>query len=483
MTEEFNPLHVPPFPVVNITLEDDDTVTLDGNPVVTGLDQSPKDAGLHAAAQRCADLGLESVRVRATGPDGIHLMVVTAEGAVYPLSEDGTQNGSKARAPRRALGIVLACAVVVVAAGAGVGAWAAVNSPTPTPSAFRTPGAGANLPVVAPPGYAQKAAWSVPVDDGATPLLIALDRIALVSADSRLQIRDTASGKTVWQAQGRPSIRGDIHMTTVSGVAVLATASTNDITVWPLGSDEDGPVQAVSFATGSGADVSYLGSTPLIDLGDQTVQMVGEDGVVQLDVPVTATAVMATPTGVIAYSENSLWSIPLEGEPQESPLPAPSGAVGAPTAVTAADDTHLVAVWPTSVPGTATAALIDLETGSILNAIELSSRTLNDNDEPLHSVDAETMTVGNLFVDYSTSPALVELTDIAPEAINGNTIYGTADQDPVSATRNGTRFSVQAFERSASGDDTLPAAATNSTAFVIADKVGDTFLYAIPRQD
>lgn len=484
MTEEFDPTRVPPFPVINITLKDDDTVTLDGKPVEIGLDQSPKDAGMKAAASRCAELGLDSVRVRAVGPDGTHLMVVTAEGAVYPLNDDSAPVAKSGRAPRRGLGIALATAVVVVAVGAGVGVWAAVNAnPAPTPSAFETPGAGANVPVVAPPGYSQKAAWSVPVNDNVTPLLVAADQIAFVTAENRLQIRDTATGRTLWQAQGRQSLRGDIHTTTISGVPVLATDSSGSITVWPLESAEDGPVPAVSFPTGSRAEVSYLGSTPLVDLGDQTVQVIGPDGAVQLDVPVTATAVLATPTDVVAYSETSLWSIPLEGEPQESALPAPAGAVGAPTAVTAANDTHLIALWATAEPGTGIAALIDVPSATILDAVEVTARAVRQDDIPLHSVNADTMTVGNLFIDYSAVPTVLELADVDPETINGNTVYGTKDGRAISATRNGDGFTVQPFPRAATGKDTLPAAATNSNAFIVADKVGDTFLYALPRQD
>ena len=482
MTDTFDPRRVPPFPVVNITLRDDDTVTVDGRPVDVGLDDSPKDAGIQAAAMRTAELGLTSARVRAVGPDGIHLMVVTIDGDIYPL--DDAPLVGPARKPRRALGIALASAVVVVAAGAGFGLWALTNaSATPAPTAVSTPGAGANLPVVAPPGYGQTATWSVEVEERTPPLLIATDRIAVLTNNGRFQILDTASGATVWQAQGRPSLRGGFHATSVAGVPVLATNGSEGITVWPLDAADAGVVAAVTYPTEPRASVSYLGSAPLADLGDQTVQVIDSDGILQLDVPVTATPVLATSTEVVAYSDSSLWRIPFSGTPQESSLPSPATAVGAPQAVTATGEAHLLVLWPTATSSTSVVALIDINAGTIVTEATVPSRAFTGDDAPIHSVDADTMVVGNLFVDYTANPAVLEIDDVDVDAVNGSTVYGISGGQAVAASRTGESFSIQVFTTNSTGGTTPPLAVTNGQAFVVTEKVRRSFLYALPHKD
>jgi len=483
MTDEFDPTTVPPFPVITLELRDDDTVVVDGHPVDIGLDEVPTAAGIRAVAHRAAAHGLKAVRVRATSPDGTHFMVVTEQGDAYPLGV-ASDPQAKATRPRRALAIGLSIAILaVVGVGVGVTTFAIANvktepvaSPSPTP-----PGAGANLPVPAPPGFATAATWAVDVKDSITPVLVDADRIALVDASGGLSVLNTATGRPVWKGSGRVSEQDGIHVTAIGDTPVLASAGSTSISLWPL--EEAGQTVApTTVKTGSRAEISYLGSAPLVDLGSQTIGLIDSTGLTRIDVPVTATPIMATTDGAIAANGLLWWNLSVDQEPLGHPMPRPAGAGAQPTLISAADNHHLIVIWPTETASTDVVSIVNLSSNTIVATATVPIRAADARDLPLHSPTSDTLVLGALYVDYGSAARIVPLEDVKASAVNGATIYGTQDSVPVVAEFDGEAFTVMPFTEVDVDDTSGPVAVTGQQAFMIAQKVENTFLYALSRE-
>lgn len=481
---EFDPTTVPPFPVVTLDLRDDSSITVNGAPVEIGMNEPPTDAGIAAVAKIAQDNGLEAIRVRATSPDGTHLMVVKADGTPYDITPPDTSAADATKRRRRLVGGGAVLAMLVVSGGvAGV---VVATRPEPAPvatTAAPPPGYLANLPVLAPPGYAQKAAWSLPVQSRSTPLLLEDGRVVVVDNDGNLAILDGADGSVTWRGSGGPTGQAGIHATTVENRPVLATANTTALTLWPLDTDGRARVPGTSVDLGASGDVSYLGSAPLVTLSNQTVALLTEDGVKRVDVPVTSTAILATQDTAIAANAESWWSIPTSGEPTRSDLPRPTGVEGEPVIITAADDTHLVVVWPTDVDATDVATVVDLDENKIVATAEVPSGSVRDDTAPIHSPKGDTLTLGEMFIDYSTDPQIVALDELTPAVVDGTTIYGTQEREPVAARLDGETFTITPFTTLSTDDTAVPVAATTDYAYVVAEKVDSMLLYALPRDD
>ena len=481
---EFDPTTVPPFPVVTLDLRDDSSITVNGSPVDIGMDEPPTEAGIAAVAKIARESGLAAIRVRATSPDGTHLMVITADGTPYDITPPDTSAADATKRRRRLVGGAAVLAMIVVSGGvAGV---VVATRPEPAPvatSAAPPPGYLANLPVLAPPGYAQKAAWSLPVQSRSTPLLLEDGRVVVVDNEGNLAILDGANGSVTWRGSGGPTGQTGIHVTTVENRPVLATANTTALTLWPLDTDDSARVPGTSVDLGATGDVSYLGSAPLITLSNQTVALLTEDGVKRVDVPVTSTAILATQDTAVAANAESWWTIPTSGEPTRSDLPRPSGVDGEPVIISAADDTHLIVVWPTSVDATEVATVVDLAQNRIVATSTVPSGSVRDDTEPIHSPTGETLTLGGIFINYGATPQIVALDELTPAVVDGTTIYGTEEREPVAARLEGDTFAVSPFTTLSTDDTTVPVAAASDYAYVVAEKVDSTLLYALPRID
>ena len=481
---EFDPTTVPPFPVVTLDLRDDGSITVNGTPVEIGMDKPPTDAGIAAVAKIAQDHGLEAIRVRATSPDGTHLMVIKADGTPYDITPPDTTDADSTKRRRRLVGGAAVLAMIVVSGGvAGV---VVATRPEPAPvatTAAPPPGYLANLPVLAPPGYAQKAAWSLPVQSRSTPVLLEDGRVVIVDGDGNLAILDGADGSVTWRGSGGPTGQSGIHATTVQNRPVLATANTTALTLWPLDTADIARVPGISVDLGASGDVSYLGSAPLVTLSNQTVALLTADGVKRVDVPVTSTAILATQDTAIAANAESWWTIPTSGDPTRSDLPRPSSIDEEPVIITAADDTHLIVVWATSIDATDVATLVDLKENAIVATANVPSGSVRDDTAPIHSPAAATLTLGEIFIDYGAEPHIVTLDELTPAVIDGTTIYGTQEREPVVARLDGDSFIVTPFTPLSTDNTAVPVAATTDHAYVVAEKVDSTLLYALPRNE
>jgi hypothetical protein len=482
---DFDPTTVPPFPVVTLDLRDDSSITVDGKPVHIDMDQPPTEAGIAAVAEIARSYGVEAIRVRATSPDGTHLMVITADGVAHDTTPPELTKSRKLGTRRIIAGSAILATMLLVAGGAVAFVIGAQPEPAPvSTNPSQPPGHLANLPVLAPPGYGQKAAWSVPVQSRATPLLLDEDRIVVVDQEGNLAILDAATGATTWRGAGAPTGQAGIHATSVEDRPVLATSSSTTLTLWPLDTKETTRIKGTAVDLGANGDVSYLGSAPLVTLTNQTVALLTEDGIKRVDVPVTATAILATQDSAIAANAESWWTIPASGEPTRHALPIPSEAnpEESPVLVSAGDDTHLIVVWLTADPSVDVATVVDLDGNAIVAQAPVPSGAVRGDSEPIHARSDDTLTVGQIFINYGAEPAVIALDEFTPSVVDGTTLYGKTDRAPAVAKLEGDAFSISPFTTLSTDNTAVPVAVTPGRAYVVAEKVEETFLYALPPE-
>lgn len=471
--EQFDPRTVPAFPVLTLAMEGEQFVTLNGLPVDVAEGESPSTAGVAAAAEHARSLGLQAVRVRAVVDDTEHRMVVTADGEAHEL--DLPASDVPKRRSRLPLLISLGLAVVIVIGGAAA-VLAVVLQPAPTPVATadpKPPGAGANIPVLVPPGFSEQATWAIPVAPRSAPRLIDEQRLLITTDDGELHLIDAATGAVTWRGAQAPRANDVVHASEVQGRPVLATGDSS-LTLWPLDTDQS-PVPPVEVNVGRSAEVTYLGSQPLVTLPNQTVGLFTDDGLTLRDVPVTAVPILSGSEGVIAANEESWWTITADAAPTEEPLPRPEGIQGAPLLISAADDDTLIVVWAKPA---LTVTLVDLPSNKITLTTTINAR-ITPQDVPIHAVDAETLTLGAAFIDYSQAPRAVALpTRTIPVAISGLTVYGTENNVAVLVDASVASPSAEPFTTLSTGVSESPLAALPSTVYVISEKVDETLVYA-----
>lgn len=472
--EEFDPTTVPAFPVLTLAMEGEQLVTLNGLPVDVPEGSTPTEAGVAAAAQHAAQLGLDAVRVRAVVDDTEHRMVVTADGAAHELAMPAPETEQKRS--RLPLLIALGLAVVIVVGGT-VATLAVVLQPAPAPVATADPGppgAGANIPVLVPPGFSEQAAWSLPIAPRSEPRLLDDQRLLITTDSGELNIVDAATGAVTWRGAQAPRVNDVVHASEVQGRPVLATGESS-LTLWPLDTDQS-PVAPVEVNVGHSAEVTYLGSQPLITLPNQTAGLFTSDGLTLTDVPVTAVPILSGREGIIAANEESWWTLTADQAPVKKPLPRPEGVEGAPLLISAADDDTLIFVW--SQRPALTVTLVDLPSNTITLTAPMNAR-ITAQDVPIHAADAETLTLGEAFIDYSAAPRAVALPSrMTPVAVSGSTVYGTESNEAVLVDASATTPSSEPFTTLTTGVSESPLAALTTTVYVISEKVDETLVYA-----
>ena len=475
MTDEFDPTTVPAFPVLTLSMEGEDFVTLNGLPVDVPEGLTPTEAGVAAAAAHAASLGLDAVRVRAVVGDVEHRMVVTADGTPYELATPAPEQEKKRSRLPLLLSLGLATVIVV---GGTVATLAVVLQPPEAPVATADPGppgAGANIPVVVPPGFSEQAAWSLPIASSSKPRLIDAEHLLITTDEGELNLVDPATGAVTWRGAQAPRANAVVHASQVEGRPVLATGTGSTLTLWPMDTDQS-PVAPVEVNVGRNAEISYLGSQPLVTLPNQTVGMFTGDGLTLRDVPVTATPILAGSSGIIAANQEAWWTIGADSAPVKHPLPHPEGAEGAPLLISAADDETLIVVWKQG--SAARVTLVDLPTNTITLNTRVQSRAITARDVPIHAVDAATLTLGEVFIDYSDAPRAVELTRVTPVSVSGSTVYGTASNEAVVVDAAEKKPAPAPFTSVAGTDTEAPTAALPTTVYMTSEKVDETLVYA-----
>lgn len=498
--DAFDPAMVPPFPVVTLHRDEENRIIVNGRAVGVEPGENWHAAGVEAVAKLAADDGLPAVRVRAIDtPDEDaesdarieHRLIITADGHAYPADEDTAAPVKRALLTRKTMTALIAGGAVVAIALAGALTFKLTHQPEPVATPWSAPRQGANIPVPVPEGYGQAAAWARLVDDRSTAVATGAHTVVVTGVNGKNLLGiDTRSGRTVWRGRGAPSGSAGLHPTTIGDTKVIATAASNAITAWVLDQTEATAAKAQQVELPSGADVTFDGSTPLIDLGDQTAATITATGKLhQVDVPVGATPVLATNTAVIASDGESWWQISRDNTRIKHQLPRPSGVKGSAGQVFGLDDTHLLAVWDGGRSGSsARVGVIDLQRNQVVDAATVDSSAVSSSADVLHTVSGRTVAVGDVVVQLHGDRAHLAVTDdFAPKVISDTAVYGTAQSAPVAAaltskdTLTGEPFpgSVTGTGK-ATGTPVLPAVVNTDGVFVIAEKVAATYLYKAP---
>ena len=485
---DFDPNQVPVFPVLNIEVTADGGARLNGRVLPVDPGQDPTEVAVAAAAAEARLLPGDhgAIRVRAVDATGNpHPMVVRADGAAFDLT------------PARPSGshptwwLPAAAAAITVILGAGVIVTVAVvrsntNSTAPVAATTRAAltGAGANLPIAAPPGYGQQATWAVPVSDQVPPIPTQDGDLLAETTNGDLVLLDAQSGRTLWTGSGGGDV---LHTFSGGGQSIAASDTGTTLSLWALPAKDTktkatitptAVARAVTVALPSQATVSYDGAAPLITLPDQTAAFVSSQGLARVDVPVGAPALAADSSSIIAAGTDGAWYDLTPGAKAVAKhLTPPAGTTGAHLLRTiAAGGTHLVGVWATATGQSTT--LYDLGTGKAIASGSSPSGVDLTSADVLHQPGGNRLTLGPVLVDYGQAPAVVALgATFSPAIVTAGHIYGQVDQSPAEALITGQAVTISAI----SGTAPVAVIATSaSTAYVAAAKVEQYLLYAVP---
>lgn len=502
--DSFDPAQVPVFPVLSLEVTPDGGALLGGRVLIVADGQDPTAVAVAAAAAEAALLPGDhgAIRVRAIDASGaVHAMVIRADGSTFDTTPQ-----IAAKHPAWWLPVMAGAAAVVLGAGivttvAVVRSDAVPSAPTGASTPAPLVGAGANLPIPAPPGYAQQATWAVPVDAQVPPVPTADGDLLAKNPDGDLILLDANSGRTVWSgAQG-----GDkLHTFTDDGQSVAATSTSQQISLWALPdkgakATPNTPVDPVKVALPSQATVSYDGGAPLVTLPDQTAAFVSKGALIRVDVPVGATALTATSTSVIAAGPGDTWYTVTPGQPPvtkhlasvpaDASIYANPGPVGWSVVRTiAAGPTHLVAVWQWEDAGNVLhqkVVVYDMGTGQVV-----ASGAARDGDDlsqvpVLHQDGGAHLVFGSMFVSFTSAPVVVDLgKGFTAKTITNGHVYGQVDRSGTSDMQITGSVVTATTIPAPTGDTAVlppaPAATTVTTAYVAASKVEKFLLYAVP---
>jgi hypothetical protein len=490
--EEFDPELVPVFPVLNLQVTPEGGALVGGRALVVADGQDPTDAAIQAAAAEAQLLPGDhgAIRVRAVDAAGnVHPMVVRADGTAFDLTPPTPRVATRPTwwlpAAAFAIAVVLGAGVVttvaVIRSDAAPAAPAGVSTPTPLV------GAGANLPIPAPPGYAQQATWAVPVDPQVAPVPTADGDLLAKTTNGDLVLLDAATGRRLWSGNNG----GDkLHTFVADGQSIAVSSTGQQLSLWALPDKESkatpgAPVDPVTVALPSQATVSYDGATPLVTLPDQTAALVTSAGLTRVDVPVGATALAATSTSVIAAGTDGFWyALTPDAQPAAKQLAAPAGTPGVLVRTIAAGGTHLAGVWDTGTPmqPAQRVVLYDLRTGRAVAdeagtpGVDLTQAAV------IHQEGGSRLTLGAVLIDYGSAAVVVDLgAAFTPKTLTNGHVYGAIDRasSDVRITGHAATFSTMT-ETDPGKTPVEPVATTATTAYIAANKVEKYLLYAVP---
>lgn len=494
-TGTVHPHRVPVFPVIPLEVTGTEQALLAGRPVPVPAGSTPAGALVEAAAAQARSLpGLgETVRVRATGPDGrTHLLAVDVGGRLLRLE--------RPRRPRPAWLWPLVAAVSAVALSVGVAGTVLLHSRprTSTPVALTAPppsplGRGANLPLAPPPGFAGRAAWAVPVHPRVPPIVTSGGTVLALTGPRDVALLDPGTGRVVWRCLAPEPVTA-LHLTRIDARRVVAVGSGGSLTYWPLPETPPRrPAAGAAVPSTRGVTVPlprrgrllWTPGSPLVELPDQTAAVLTPGGTERLDLPVGAVPAAARDRTVLALSTAGRWWHLLPGRslPRGAELPAPRGATGPPLRTVALDVDHVLAVWP--APGGRQVATLQ-ELGSPLPSATLRVPGTTDAvTTPLVAQpDGGWAAVGPLLADAEEGTLTLLGRDLVATAVVPGHVYARdARSRSVDVTVSRGRARAQLMGEDGPGVPlgVISPQGSASLALVLAQKVEEHLLYALPR--
>lgn len=328
--ETFDPASVPPYPVVRLVMRhvpDSDVIEglVDGQVVVEDGDVEVVRAQIieAAASKAVARPGMRPA-IRAVGEDlegdAFHL-VITGDGEVFERDDAGY--GSKPASASK--GKVIAAGLLLVGLlGGGIGTAAAIvmssggeqksasapviaqpAAPSPTPT---------QVPVPVAPGWAEQAAWSVPVGSGAgspgSAGAASDGKSVFAAADGSspaVSAYDARTGQRRWRAAVDQPLTAGPFLTRVEDQTAVVAASSSRLYAWTPAGSEIG-----SWKLSASQKVTPTPTGPVVSaVGSQHAQIVVGGKLVTRVLPAASTAVAPSQGGVLiaAGGAGQVWSV------------------------------------------------------------------------------------------------------------------------------------------------------------------------------
>lgn len=487
---EFDPSRVPPYPVITLTGADDPSnVTVDQQKIEG---EDAYDQALAICAQRAADLG-GAVRVRGVAADGTEWpLAITSAGELYelPQAASGPQGtgrrgaGGRELTRRQALTLAGLGGLVLTAGGAvgGAVAWKRMNEPEAPPPPQRFPGKNSNLPVIPPSGYAAQAAWAVVIDGQSTPQVMPDGRVLLTTPSSTIALVNGSDGQLQWSGAitGKGNAAHYLPMT-IKGAPFLVGAGSNGMDAWPLKSS--GSAQHVSLAESSATAIASS-PTPLFVLQDQSAQFLAGGDLVTVDVPVPAVAAGMHGEDAVAAAAQGWYSITAKNQAHLHPLAdVPPDATATNARVLGAE--HLAVIWET--PTDAIMTLHLLPDGTQVSQSVMDDADSANTNEPLSSPHGGVWAWGGMLIRPEGIRPLSDFRPegdqgpaanrIRPETVTATTVWGMRSQDLLRIDLAGDLVTAEPPEAVAP----MGTSADGKLAYIVADKLGETILYAVPQ--
>lgn len=569
--ETVDPTQVAKYPVYQLFYEDltGDTgadggadavdrasrVELDGIHVEPAPSQSPREAAVAAIAKKATDHQRDAVRVVVTNADNERWkMIVTADGKTVDLSDDHSTE-TKTAAKKKPLLITAGgllvltvaasvTAVVLIsdtpddeAAGtetSGTESSGAETSETETSgagaeaTAWKAPNAGAEVPVGLPDDYAPTATWVTPVMQGSGVMELSSDKLsndtlAVIDSEGNLQAIDAQTAQPQWYSRQAPDEMADVHETTWAGEPVLAEATSSQLRIWPIPTDsqpaptsqaspDSQPVQPHTVELAHQADVTFVGDSPLIDLGDYVVAADAGDGTLtEVQIPAGAEPLLVSDGEVVSMDDTHLYHSPINTDDHSDSQDSDSTELAHHSAV---QNDRPLSVWPLTTE--VVAGLYEGEDDeSILQVFNSNGERLitsyldstpTDQDTALVDPEAETAVIGSIGIHWGNDsestgpdgtepestnpeppgPEIVEpdITNFTPaheSLLHGPTLWGEATDGPARVDMSDPQAQPQVYEVF-SDEDPPPVLVTDRAAYVEAPRVDHTLLYRAEHQ-
>lgn len=555
--QTFDPTQVAKYPVYQLFYEDlthdtgadggadavdrDSRVELDGIRVEPAPGQSPREAAVAAIAKKATDHQRDAVRVVVTNADNERWkMIVTAEGTTIDLSDDhGTE--TKTRRSKKPL-LVAGGGLLVLAVAASVTAVVLISdspddeaaetetSGTAAEPSWEAPNAGAEVPIGLPDDYSATATWVTPITEGTGVIelnndTLSNDTLVMIDSEGNLQAIDAQTAQPQWYSTQAPDEMADVHQTTWAGEPVLAEVTSSQLRIWPIPTDsqpaptsrttpESQPVQPHTVELTHQADVTFVGDSPLIDLGDYVVATDAGDGTLtEVQIPAGAEPLLVSDGEVVSMDDTHLYHSPITTDDDEDSPDEDSGGQdreseesdGRQSSSTelahhsAVQNDRPLSVWPLTTE--VVAGLYEGEddepilqvfnsNGERLTSSYLDS-TPTDQDTALVDPEAETAVIGSIGIHWgndseSTGPEIVEpdITNFTPaheSLLHGPTLWGEATDGPARVDITDPQAQPQVYEVF-SDEDPPPVLVTDQAAYVEAPRVDQTLLYRAEHQ-
>ena len=546
--QTFDPTQVAKYPVYQLFYEDltgadggadavdrASRVELDGIRVEPAPGQAPREAAVAAIAKKAADHQRDAVRVVVTNADNERWkMIVTADGKTIDLSDDhGTE--TKTAAKKKPL-LVAGGGLLVVAVAASVTAAVLISespddeaaetetSGTAAEPSWKVPNAGAEVPIGLPDDYAATATWVTPVMQGSGVMelnndKLSNDTLAVIGPGGNLQAIDAHTAEPQWYSRQAPDEMAEVHETTWAGEPVLAEATSSQLRLWPIptestpqSSPATEPVQPHTVELAHQADVTFVGDSPLIDLGDYVVAADAGDGTLtEVQIPAGAEPLLVSDGEVVSMDDTHLYHSPINTDDHSDSQDSDSTELAHHSAV---QNDRPLSVWPLTTE--VVAGLYEGEDDeSILQVFNSNGERLitsyldstpTDQDTALVDPEAETAVIGSIGIHWGNDsestgpdgtepestnpeppgPEIVEpdITNFTPaheSLLHGPTLWGEATDGPARVDMSDPQAQPQVYEVF-SDEDPPPVLVTDQAAYVEAPRVDQTLLYRAEHQ-